>query len=114
MAKEYIEREALIEVINHFTNKSICESNISGFPKDFYEMGKDHVIDYIKFMPAADVVEVEVRRGEWVDNHCSECGEMPMGDEIFERIDWTPPKFSWFMDYCPLCGAKMDGERKEK
>ena len=61
------------------------------------------------FKPTADVVEV--RHGEWVVKklnnpfyeskkapHCSECNYM-----CFIRYD-----------YCPNCGAKMDGERREK
>lgn len=60
-----------------------------------------------------DLVEYEpVRRGRWVDNHCTECGKMPMGTEMWDRLDVEPPRFEWFMDYCPCCGAKMDGERE--
>lgn len=57
--------------------------------------------------PAADVATV--RHGRWVDNHCTECGMMPMGDEVWEICDFEPPLFEMFMDYCPNCGAKMDG-----
>ena len=48
-------------------------------------------------------------QGEWVDNHCTVCGMMPLGDEIWDGCDFEPPKFEWFMDYCPNCGAKMKG-----
>ena len=58
-------------------------------------------------MPAADVAPV--RHGRWVDNHCTACGMMPMGDEMWEICDFEPPRFEKFMDYCPNCGAKMDG-----
>ena len=50
-----------------------------------------------------------VRHGRWVDNHCTACGMMPMGDEMWEICDFEPPRFEKFMDYCPSCGAKMDG-----
>jgi hypothetical protein len=50
-----------------------------------------------------------VRHGRWVDNHCTECGEMPMGTEVWESIGIEPPRFERFMDFCPCCGAKMDG-----
>ena len=46
----------------------------------------------------------------WKDNHCTNCGTMPMGEEIWTHLGKTPPKFGWFMDYCPTCGAKMKGE----
>ena len=58
-------------------------------------------------IPAADVAPV--RHGRWVDNHCTACGMMPMGDEMWELCDFEPPRFEKFMDYCPSCGAKMDG-----
>ena len=57
--------------------------------------------------PGADVAPV--RHGRWVDNHCTACGMMPMGDEMWELCDFEPPRFEKFMDYCPSCGAKMDG-----
>ena len=57
--------------------------------------------------PVADVAAV--RHGRWIDNHCTACGMMPMGDEMWELCDFEPPRFEKFMDYCPNCGAKMDG-----
>lgn len=47
----------------------------------------------VEFGEKADVQRV--RHGEWVDGmKCSECGQ----------VDTTKP------NYCPNCGAKMDGE----
>ena len=57
--------------------------------------------------PGADVAPV--RHGRWVDNHCTACGMMPMGDEMWKLCDFEPPRFEKFMDYCPNCGAKMEG-----
>ena len=59
---------------------------------------------------AADVVEV--RHASWKDNHCTGCGWMPMGEELWDHCDFSPPRFEYFMDFCPSCGAKMDGERQ--
>lgn len=60
--------------------------------------------------PAADVVEVV--HGKWNEdehpfcNVCMECGLV---------IDRTCTKLnSGKLNYCPNCGAKMDGERKEE
>lgn len=63
--------------------------------------------------PAADVVEV--RHGEWIDkptgaygrmqSWCSACGKHS-GIGGIESNRHKP--------YCPNCGAKMDGERKEQ
>ena len=57
--------------------------------------------------PVADVAPV--RYGRWVDNHCTACGMTPMGDEMWKNHGFEPPLFERFMDYCPSCGAKMNG-----
>ena len=58
--------------------------------------------------PTADVVEVKHGKWKYVDGdlgysdlECSECGAITVffDDERF--------------NYCPNCGAKMDGERRE-
>ncbi len=54
--------------------------------------------------PTADVVEV--RHGEWVETYgtrvsCSVCDPDREDDQ---------PKYFKFMNYCPNCGAKMDGK----
>ena len=70
--------------------------------------GMARVMDYIKQIPAADVVEVV--HGEWKpcshydsDTHmiceCSVCGDTVWVYYNSER-EWN---------YCPNCGAKMDG-----
>ena len=58
--------------------------------------------------PSEDVAPV--RHAKWVDNHCTACGMMPMGDEMWKNHDCEPPLFERFMDYCPICGAKMESE----
>ena len=63
-------------------------------------------IDDLMEIPPADVAPV--RHARWVDNHCTACGMMPMGDEMWKHCDFDPPNFEKFMDYCPSCGAKMD------
>ena len=63
------------------------------------------IADFIDEMPTVDAVEVV--HGRWVDNGipesmlsgCSVCG-------------FTCGAYSF--NYCPNCGAKMDGERKDK
>lgn len=80
----------------------------------------DHVpqalIDKIKrdvdTLPTADVVEARhgkwshdyikdgMKYNDWFNLHCSVCGEM-------QRDTWG----KW--NYCPYCGAKMDGEEQE-
>ena len=90
---EYIKREAAIEAI-------MSEPPDAHYPSWY--------IDRIKTLSAADVAPV--RHAKWVDNHCTACGMMPMGDEMWKNRDFEPPLFERFMDYCPNCGAIMDVE----
>ena len=66
-------------------------------------------LQYILNLPTIDAVEV--KHGEWIEVHdwlqipqeesgtyrCSACGQVM--------------KYPW--NYCPNCGAKMDGERRD-
>lgn len=90
---ECIKREAVIEAI-------MSEPPDAHYPQWY--------VDKIKSIPAADVAPV--RHAKWVDNHCTACGMMPMGDEMWKNRDFEPPLFERFMDYCPNCGALMDKE----
>ena len=94
----YIDREALLSDID----AAIAMEN----------EGMGYVVGYtlkryVKRIPAADVAPV--RHARWVDNHCTACGMMPMGDEMWKHLDLEPPLFERFMDYCPSCGCRMDG-----
>ena len=96
--KEYIERGALIDKI---------------FPIGLIDDGRyvipaKAVKTAIDKAPTADVAPVV--HAEWKDNHCTVCGMMPMGEELWDSCDNDPPKFEFFMDFCPNCGARMDGE----
>lgn len=95
---EYIEREALIDNLNHFA------------PEHYNAL----INMLIEKQPAADVVEVV--HAKWVSkiakicdwsgkkrdyyqpNSCSHCHEAAI-----ERFP-----------FCPNCGAKMDGERRSE
>lgn len=96
---EYIEREALLELIN--------EDCMYKNPTNEYARGCNEVCDWaiktITNIPTADVVEV--KHGEWLEcpnglnTYCSVC-KKAFGT-IYD-IDIKP--------YCPNCGAKMDGK----
>ena len=92
--KEYIEKAALLENLNH-------AGILSGFVKFKIER-----------FPAADVAEV--RHGRWIgieyDGYadgcpvydlweCSECGEEVRGEDVPDTHPW-----------CHACGARMDKE----
>lgn len=95
---EYIERESAIKAVEMqcVDGKMYGRDDGEGTLVDAYD-----IIDAISDAPAADVVEV--RHGQYISTgyyefycefgDCSICGaNMPRGS-----------------DYCPNCGAKMDG-----
>lgn len=73
----------------------------------------DTLCECISILEDAPIVDAEpVRHGQWIQPtvidgrafnipHCSVCNEVPCGVDEHTK-------------YCPNCGAKMDGERKEK
>lgn len=95
---EYIEREALRAFPireNHCDREHANEHFICGI---------ESVMEYAEGLPAADVAPVV--HGRWVHDgrrfksgvdwcHCSECGK---SDNFCARTN-----------FCPNCGAKMDG-----
>ena len=98
---EYIEREAISEEIRKYYYKN---------PPNFsygegFDRGLDRAQRAILDAPAADVAPV--RHGRWVHEHmsegyawvmCSECEAVIHKILINKRLN-----------YCPNCGAKMDG-----
>ena len=82
MIKEYIEREEALSAI-----------------KQAFEKGEGPSL-YIKSIPAADVAEV--RHGRWL------C--VDTDTEQFFLCNRCKKKEYWESNYCPNCGAKMDGE----
>nr|DAH93662.1 MAG TPA: zinc-ribbon domain protein [Caudoviricetes sp.] len=66
-------------------------------------LSKGYAVMVIQDLPAADVAPVQ--HGRWIEDHdyikCPECSVMVKRDFTFFDIgDWN---------YCPNCGAKMDG-----
>lgn len=71
--------------------------------KSLYDIGFEH--GYAKAKE-----EAESKRGKWIKLYhgnykCSECGEWWGSDYNDEVIN--------DFNYCPSCGAKMDGEENE-
>lgn len=102
---EYIERKAVIDEIEGTTWYHIsCQKNLvegAACEADALYKATD-IYNVIKSAPAADVVEVV--RGRWIKRQfadeptafgyrCSEC-------HLTYKVD---------TNYCPNCGAKMDG-----
>lgn len=88
---EYIERSAAIKAAKHAWAKGLEPSQ------------------YIEILPAADVAQVV--HGRWDDSgrytfpgggtavRCTECG-CALTESEYHLNNWN---------YCPVCGAKMDG-----
>ena len=98
---EYIEREALEAALNHRLNFLMAEND----EYDHYTSGFDEAVTRVENFPAADVAPV--RHGRWVSvphklaRVCSVCNR----DEPYKFADIDADVY----DYCPNCGAKMDG-----
>ena len=89
---EYIEREALLADID-----AAMENEGMG-----YVVGQT-LKRYVKRVPAADVAQVV--HGQWEPGNpiCPVCGRDKFKDlDADIWCDWQP-------DFCPNCGAKMDG-----
>ena len=87
MPKEYIEREKLLQDIEH------------------YHLSDGKFQHWVEIQPAADVAPVVHGRWRWVaydanpkigNWHCTCCNRIP---KSFQKED-----------FCPNCGAKMDKE----
>lgn len=92
----------------------ICTSNHILDAADAIEQlvnDRNASVDALKAL-VANIDAEPVRHARWVDNHCTACGMMPIGDEMWKHCDFEPPRFELFMDYCPSCGAKMEGDKR--
>lgn len=76
-------------------------------------LGLTMAISFAETLSTADVVEVvhaswnwEKQNGLW-GYYCTNCHA---GFVDSENVEWIAKSH----DYCPKCGAKMDGERSEK
>lgn len=81
---EYIEREAVIRVVNGKSSLTMTRSGL---------------IDSIINLPAADVAPVV--HGRWIEDASGIiiCPKCKRGYNLIAK----------FTNYCPACGAKMDG-----
>lgn len=86
---EYITKKAAIKAVENA-------------PIELFQSEREEIEEAINAAPAADVVPVV--HGWWnADETCSLCGE-----KSTEGLDATKWNY-WLPNYCPNCGAKMDG-----
>ena len=101
---EYIEREAVVMGVLGLT---IVDPMVAQYA--------DAVLRQIQQATAADVVPVV--HGRWIEKErwsmgkwhkwleCSRCGHQDHNLDMYEDMPFTSPS-----NYCPNCGARMDGE----
>ena len=99
MAK-YINREAIMKFP---IRKDHCDKEHAN---GHFINGIESVLEYVENLPSADVAPV--RHGRWEKQSglysCSECGTTCPYDVQADVIEY------WACNYCPNCGAKMEGE----
>lgn len=98
---EYIDREAAI--------KAMEKADYTAISSDADDCKADYLREIIESVPAADVVPVV--HGRWDDSgrykfpsgdtavRCTNCG-CALTESEYRLNNWN---------YCPVCGAKMDG-----
>lgn len=94
-----------------------CDKCYHGRVCAFRHHYHDMITECNHYAPTADVVEV--RHGYWYFIEyeyfcCSECGE-----SYYNGCEYTAQaeeclRNGKHYNYCPHCGAKMDGERREQ
>ena len=90
---EYIERERTVELLRSLGNREYRKEK--GTIQDAIKM-----ISYPEYTPAADVAPVV--HGRWMPFHSEAAGDI-------QYCSACEIGFDAKMDYCPHCGAKMDG-----
>ena len=102
MMADYIDREALVERLTR--NLSACN------PGTFSERCYQDAINTVNFFPASDVAPVV--HGRWVKQHI----ESVDSAEFSKCSVYNYPVSTMWnrTNYCPNCGAKMDGDGNAK
>lgn len=98
---EYIERGAVIYSIEKMRLKYQTNRMYRGV-----RFGIDSAINYIKLAPTADVVDII--HGEWLATKIKGCSEVFECSEC--GYSFEHEGYQHFFNYCPNCGAKMDGD----
>lgn len=64
------------------------------------------------FVEAVPIIQPEQKIGRWIDmKDCEDCWLCSNCKDMFMLIEGTPKDNNY--NYCPNCGAKMDGEEDD-
>ena len=86
--------------MSEYIDRAALKRELAPYEENDFSQQMDVILAIVDAQPAADVVEV--RHGRWKNggnglyDTCTACGE-----EIYLTIP---------MNYCPLCGTRMDKE----
>ncbi len=85
--------------------KEICDNSATLYGKE-YGGRAEKFARLTEDIPTADVEEVRHGHWIWLEGNLYECSECPAKTEVDEKMN--EPLYQ----FCPYCGARMDGERK--
>lgn len=94
-----IEREAVWDALNEIGG---CGADADSWA-DGWDKAINAAIRIVERLPS--IAAVPARHGHWLHKQAFECSECGYGFE--------PEGYVHFFNYCPCCGAKMDGGVKE-
>lgn len=97
---EYIKREATIKAIH-----DVYEYGFPTASGAFDDFATKIVPSLLNSIPAADVAPVV--HGRWDGDNCTACKLPWKWNMVQDADDWG--YFDPMPDYCPNCGARMDG-----
>ena len=97
---EYIEREAIMKFP---IRKDHCDKKHAN---EHFIFGIESVLEYVENLPAADVAPVVHGRWEYIPQTLNTLSQFRCPFCRWWSLD---PSIDGAYNYCPNCGAKMDG-----
>ena len=106
-----IDAEALIEDVIAHSYPLTNAFSVGGIDDGMFTLGIQQVVDVQPTIDAVPVVHGEWKKGIHIAK-CSVCGEdVWFPEDYLEDMDMLD---DLHMNYCPNCGAKMDGKENEE
>lgn len=117
----YIDAEQAKTKLKHWCMETAINNvgSVIGYPEDIYaDVAQNRIDIWIDNVPTADVQEV--KHGKWVDikipaNYSNEVQYQSAKCSVCKRYHTTPYLYMYYEhNYCPNCGARMDGGNNEQ